>query len=166
MFERILLLSLVLGCDVSEVDERPTPTAGSAQANHEQTALTQSAEPSISEPGRVEERESTLCTRLACAIGRSPDEVNLGLQEVRRVGRWVELEEGVWYQVRHGQIARLQLRPCHPLRRDFSRLVAQGFRLRNPRVVNRRDARGLRGIEGFWLEGRYSQCRITSRPAR
>lgn len=106
------------------------------------------------------------CRQLACAIGLPPTEVEWGREVVGRAGRWTELEGGVWYFTRGGRVHRLRLRPCTPLRGDWARLEELGFTIHSPTLTNLRDARGLRGIEGHWLEGRPYSCLISSSESR
>ena len=100
------------------------------------------------------------CTNLACAIGQRPEHLALPLTVTGRTGRWTQLEGGISYQVDDGVVSRIRMAPCPPLRGDIAMLDDLGFTLRETEVVNLRDARELRGIEGHHLEGRPSACTI------
>lgn len=107
-------------------------------------------------------RADETCRHLGCAIGLPLQRVDLGLREEERVLRWRVFEGGVWLFVRDGVVQRIRLRPCPPLRGDLGGLAARGFTLApDARVVALRDAAGVRGIEGHWLEGRGAECTIT-----
>ncbi|MFK8003952.1 MAG: hypothetical protein AB8H86_30590 [Polyangiales bacterium] len=147
----LLTLGLLLSC-----------STGSESIPPQEEAATSSDDQTRARPIRPIRAQSEPCEDLACSFGLRPDETLLG-PELRRHGQWVELEGGVSYEARDGGVTRLQLRPCPPLRGDLAWLDRHGFSAEHARVRNLRDARGIEGIEGFWLEGRGASCVISQR---